>query len=52
MKAFIFYFSFLLADDGHNEDCKDIESGTRCELDCEAVNKEQIDTIAFICFVM
>ena len=42
MKTFLFYLPFLLADDGHNENCKAIEAGTRCELDCEAVNKEQI----------
>ena len=41
MKSFLFCLPFLLADDGHNEDCKDIEAGTRCEFDCETVNKER-----------
>ena len=44
MKTFLLYLPFLLADDGHNENCKDIEASTRCELDCEAVNKEKFYT--------
>ena len=42
MKKLFLFAPFLSADDGHNEDCKDIDIGTKCELECEAVNKEKL----------
>ena len=45
----IIFLGFLYADDGHNEDCKDIEVGKKCELDCEAVNKEKLKRFKLNC---
>ena len=41
MKKLFLFAPFLSADEGHNDDCKDIDVGTKCELNCEAVNKEK-----------
>ena len=43
MKIFLLFIGFLSADDGHNEDCKDIDIGTKCEYECEAVNKGKLN---------
>ena len=49
MKIFLIFIGCLSADDGHNEDCKDIDIGTKCEYECEAVNKEKSnDTVSSI----
>ena len=41
MRSIIFLLPCLMADDGHNEDCKDLDIGLKCEFECEAVNKER-----------
>ena len=43
MKIFLLFIGFLSADDGHNEDCKDIDIGTKCEYECESVNKGKLN---------
>ena len=50
MKKLFLFAIFVSADDGHNEDCKDIDVGTKCELDCEAVNKEKLVIALILCY--